>query len=37
MCGSVQLCVVQESDERINVSEGDTNDDYNLEIRRKKR
>ena len=30
MCGSVQLCVVQESDdELINV---DTNDDYNLEI-----
>ena len=30
VCGSVQLCVVQESDdELINV---DTNDDYNLEI-----
>ena len=33
MCGSVQLCVVQESDdELINVPEGDTNDNYNLEI-----
>ena len=31
--GSVHLCVVQESDdELINVSEGDTNDNHNLEI-----